>query len=246
MRRSSRRSAHSWVSTPSPQPTSSTDRGRRRARRARRACAWKPAIRRRTTGLVEPYLSKVLPVGTLAACAVAHRRSSSRARSALPVACGGLAPVVRCWPGGVGCPARSARGATPELELHPAHALEDPLLEHPAAGEDVADDAERRELHGDDEQRGAEDQRLDVAAAVAGHEEVGEARPDAHADEAPPAAAAHHEHAQRLVRRVDAEDREPVAADVGPGATGTAATRRVCALVGSARARRPPASCPPG
>ena len=54
--RPSRRCAHLWVSTPSPQPTSRIERG----------AAWpnssasvrsKPAISRWTTGLVEPYLS---------------------------------------------------------------------------------------------------------------------------------------------------------------------------------------------
>ena len=49
-----------------------------------------------------------------------------------------------------------------QLELHPAHPLQDALLEHAAAGEDVTDDPQRGQLHRDDEHRGAEDQRLDV------------------------------------------------------------------------------------
>ena len=52
----------------------------RRARTARRACPRKPAISRRTTGLVEPYLSNVLPVGT--ASPTAHTSSASRSAAA--------------------------------------------------------------------------------------------------------------------------------------------------------------------
>jgi hypothetical protein len=53
--------AKRWVRTPSPQPTSSTVRGAARANSSPSDRS-KPAIRRLTTGLVEPYLSYVLPV----------------------------------------------------------------------------------------------------------------------------------------------------------------------------------------
>ena len=77
MRPSPSFSAHSWVSTPSPQPTSSTEVGAASVHNASRS-AWKRSIRRRTTGLVEPYLSNVLPVGT--ASVGAHSRTVSRSR----------------------------------------------------------------------------------------------------------------------------------------------------------------------
>ena len=48
-----------------------------------------------------------------------------------------------------------------------SHTLVDPLRHHPLPGEQVADDAEGKQLHGSDEEDGAEDQRLDVAAIVA-------------------------------------------------------------------------------
>ena len=98
----------------------------------------------------------------------AHSRTGSRSRSA---SCGRALLVVR--------------GLHAELQLHPAHPLEDPLLEHAAAGQDVADHAERQELHGHDQQRGAEDERLDVALALAREEEVEEARPDERGGDAP-------------------------------------------------------------
>ena len=46
-----------WVSTPSPQPMSSSERGRGALRSSSSSVRSKRAIRRRTTGLVEPYLS---------------------------------------------------------------------------------------------------------------------------------------------------------------------------------------------
>jgi hypothetical protein len=102
------------------------------------------------------------------------------------------------------------------VELDPADPLEHPLLEHPAPGEDVADNAERGELHRDDEHRRAEDERLDVPAGVVREEEeVEEARPDHDADERRHGGRGH-EHPERLVHRVDAEDRDGVAPDVGP------------------------------
>ena len=68
MRPSPSRSAHSAVSTPSPQPTSRTDFGSAFAQSSSRV-EWKPAISRLTTGFDEPYLSNVLPVGTSVAAA---------------------------------------------------------------------------------------------------------------------------------------------------------------------------------
>ena len=56
-------------------------------------------------------------------------------------------------------------GLDAERQLDPPHPLEDPLRHHPLPGEQVADHAEREELHGGDEEDGAEDQRLDVPAA---------------------------------------------------------------------------------
>ena len=94
------------------------------------------------------------------------------------------------------------------MQLHPAHALEDALLEDAAAGEDVPDHPQRGELHGGDEQHGAEDQRLDVAGALAlDHEEPQEAAPE-HERRQPDHERRGHEHAQRLVERIDPEDRD--------------------------------------
>ena len=56
IRRGARRCAHLWVSTPSPQPTSSSDCGAARVNSSSRVRS-KPAMSRRTTGFVEPYLS---------------------------------------------------------------------------------------------------------------------------------------------------------------------------------------------
>src|SRR5688572_9063103 len=102
-----------------------------------------------------------------------------------------------------------------ELELDAAHALEDPLQRDPLAGEQVAEHAERRQHHRCVEQHRAEDQRLHVAAAVARQPEVREAAPHDRRDE-PDQDRRGHEHPQRLVHRVDPEDRDAVAADVGP------------------------------
>ena len=209
MRPSPGRSAHSTVSTPSPQPTSRIERGAARAHSSS-SVPWKPAISRLTTGFAEPYLSKVLPVGDLGGGA--HSFSASRS-SVLPVAPPAWAPVVG------GCPVAArarlvVRGLDAEVQLHAPHALEDALLEHARAGQDVAHDAERGELHGDDEQRRAEDQRLDVAAAVAA-EKNQRKRAQIHGPER--VTRGHHEEQpQRLVERVDAEDRHAVAAHVGP------------------------------
>ena len=76
------------------------------------------------------------------------------------------------------------RGRHAELELDPAHALERALEHDPLAGEQVADDAERGQQHRGVEQHGAEDQRLDVAGALALEDvEVEEAAPDDERDE---------------------------------------------------------------
>src|SRR5947207_2611372 len=60
-RPSRRRCAHLCVSTPSPHPTSSTERGEAFAHSSSSVRS-KPAISFLTTGLLEPYLSYVLPV----------------------------------------------------------------------------------------------------------------------------------------------------------------------------------------
>ena len=67
-------------------------------------------------------------------------------------------------------------GLDAERQLDPPHPLEDPLGHHPLAGQQVADHAEREQLHGGDEEDGAEDQRLDVAAAVAVEDPVDQER----------------------------------------------------------------------
>ena len=61
IRPSRRRCAHLCVSTPSPQPTSSTERGEAFAHSSSSVRS-KPAISFLTTGFEEPYLSYVLPV----------------------------------------------------------------------------------------------------------------------------------------------------------------------------------------
>ena len=79
-------------------------RAARPAPTGRRASGGSASIRRRTTGLVEPYLSKVLPVGTASACEVTPR--PHRAHSPRP--CPWPAPRPRrSWPG---CP-RSLPGS---------------------------------------------------------------------------------------------------------------------------------------
>ena len=136
----------------------------------------KPAISRRTTGFWEPYLSYVLPVGT------ASRRwltaSVPLARRSSPWRGPASAPVVRSR-SVVGLPGLVVRRLDAELQLDAPDAFERALLERAHAGEDVAHHAERRQLHGGDEQHRAEDQRLDVARALALDDvEVGEAAPD--------------------------------------------------------------------
>ena len=102
----------------------------------------------------------------------------SSGEPALPVAAPACAPVVASR-----VVLRRAglvvRGLDAELELHPPDALEDPLLEHAAAGEDVAHHREREQLDRDDEERGAEDQRLDVPVALALEEEPARTGPRA-------------------------------------------------------------------
>ena len=94
--------------------------------------------------------------------------------------------------------------------------------------------------------RRAQDQRLDVAAGVVREEEeVEEARPDHRAHERRERGR-RHEHAQRLVHRVDAEDRDRVAPDVRPHRREQARLARLARSSGSGRGRRPRASCPPG
>src|SRR4051812_24181748 len=61
IRASGRRRAQRWTSTPSPQPTSSTDAGAAPSKSPSSAVS-KPAMRRLTRGFDDPYLSYVLPV----------------------------------------------------------------------------------------------------------------------------------------------------------------------------------------
>jgi hypothetical protein len=58
-------------------------------------------------------------------------------------------------------------GLNAEVQLDPSHPFEGFLGHHALAGEQVSDHAEGEELDGGDEENGAEDQRLDVARAVA-------------------------------------------------------------------------------
>ena len=134
----------------------------------------------------------------------------------LPVALPAAAPVVRscpvfCAPAGV-----VVRRGDAQLQLDAAHALEGALGENALAVELIADDPEREQQRRGIEEHGAEDQRLHVAGALAlDHVRVGEAQPRqqrrrSHQRRERP------EDPQRLVLRVDAEDRDHVAAHVGP------------------------------
>src|SRR5919204_258145 len=101
-----------------------------------------------------------------------------------------------------------------ELQLDAADALEDPLGHDPLAVEEVAEDAQRAQHDGGVEEHGTEDQRLHVAGAVAADVRDDEARErDERGDEEHERES--HEDAQRLVLRVDAGDRDRVAAHVG-------------------------------
>ncbi len=157
-RPSPRRAAHCAVSTPSPQPMSRIDRAAASVNSSSRLRS-KPAISRRTTGFVEPYLSKVLPVGTVAVIAGGGYRRKGGA-ALIPRACAGP----RC-PGrspGRRSPrlARLARlvvgGLDAQLELDPPDPLEGPLRQRALGGEQVADHAERAHQHRCVEQHRAE------------------------------------------------------------------------------------------
>ena len=108
-------------------------------------------------------------------------------------------------------------GLDPERQLDPPHPLEDPLGHHPLAGEQVADHPEGEELHRGDEEDRAEDQRLDVAGAVAVEDRVDQERQPGGEGEQEDDGAGGGEGAQRLVAGVDAEDRRAVAAHVAAG-----------------------------
>ena len=87
--------AHSSVSTPSPQPTSSTDDGpaRSRARRASRGSRHQPLHDR----VARPVLVEGVPGGDLGDRGAAHVFAASRS-SVLPVARPDCAPVVAACP----------------------------------------------------------------------------------------------------------------------------------------------------
>ena len=76
---------------------------------------------------------------------------------------------------------------------------------------------EREQLHGGDEEDGAEDQRLDVAAAVAVEDPVDQERQPGRQRQQEDDGAGGGEGAQRLVAGVDPQDRRAVAAHVGAG-----------------------------
>src|SRR4051794_39607917 len=149
-RPSRRRCAHFWVSTPSPQPTSRTERGEAFAHSSSSVRS-KPAISFLTTGLDDPYLSYVLPVTVPSAsrvivdeliappspvcpeCAAGPAVAACRARSQLHllslfgvtvaggVRAGGRRPAVRAGAGLV------VRRRDPAVELQAPDALEHAL-----------------------------------------------------------------------------------------------------------------------
>jgi hypothetical protein len=103
-----------------------------------------------------------------------------------------------------------------QLQLDPPDALVGPLDHRPLGAQQVADHAEGGDDDAGVKQHGAEDQRLDVARAVALGVGDDEAHPDGERAEQQDRRGGE-EHAQRLVLGVDAEDRDRVAADVGGG-----------------------------
>jgi hypothetical protein len=102
-----------------------------------------------------------------------------------------------------------------ELQLDAAHALEGPLRHHPLRVQEVADDAERRQHDGRVEEHRSQDEGLHVARPRAADPRDDEAGPDADRQQ-PDDQRQRHEDAQRLVLRVDPEDRDAVAPHVGP------------------------------
>ena len=114
---------------------------------ARRASPWKRAISRRTTGLVEPYLSKVLPVGTVpgsvdpgvATPELTAARAARACRSAVPESAPVRARVAGL--GGLVVRGLHAQRAAPRAARARACAAAATRLR----GQDVADHAERHE-----------------------------------------------------------------------------------------------------
>src|SRR4051794_9626391 len=156
-RRSPRRRAHFSVSTPSPQPTSSSDVGSA-CTKSSSSVRSKPAMRRRTTGFVEPYLSYVLPVTMPSASVVvtgAGMRSDLDGLSLLGLLPGVRAGRRRLGGGGAGL---VVRRRDVELELDAPDALEDALGHDPLREEQVPEDAESGEHDRRVEEHGAEDQ----------------------------------------------------------------------------------------
>ena len=233
--------AQRCTSTPSPQPTSSSDR--------RRGLLEQLVERALEAGHQAPHDrvgGAVLVVGVAGDDAVlgdrhaAHRRTASRSsqprldalRAARRVA--GARPLAARF---------VVRGLDAELQLDAAHALEGALGHHPLGGQQVADHAQRPQHDRRDEQHRAEDQRLHVALAVAVDVGDGEADPDA--DRRPgrsaargsrtPAAARTGRRCGRSRRRCGARRRP---------STGTAATRGSSGWCGPGRGRSP-TSCLP-
>src|SRR5215207_1537857 len=228
-RSSPKRCAHWCVSTPSPQPTSSSDCGSASVKSSSSVPS-KRAMRRRTTGFFEPYLSYVLPVtvpsrSTVTLLIARATFPSQRARLSSNDALSQLQclPLLRAL--ARACPGRRllARGTRArlvvrrrhvELQLDAPHALEDALHHDPLTVEQVADDPQRGQHDGGVEQHSAEDQRLHVAGAVAAEIGDDEAREryergeEGHRRQ-------QHEDLQRLVLRVHAGDGHAVAPHVG-------------------------------
>jgi hypothetical protein len=93
-----------------------------------------------------------------------------------------------------------------ERQLDPPNPLEDALGHHPLAGQQVADHPERDQLQRGDEEHGAEDQRLDVAGAVAVDDPVEKEGQPGEEGEDPDCEAGAGKDAQRLLAGVDAQD----------------------------------------
>src|SRR3954447_25545122 len=130
------------VPIPSPQPTSST-----LAALDHRTCASSsfrnPATRRRATGFRVSYLSYVLPAGPCRSPSVASltRRALAMLRRVRSERVGPHAEL--------------------QLDVPPAGALA--FADHAVGAQQVADDAEQEQLHRDEDQHPADEQRLHVA-----------------------------------------------------------------------------------
>ncbi len=106
------------------------------------------------------------------------------------------------------------RGRDAQLELDASHPFERALADDAVRGDGIGEDTQGEDLHRGHPQDPTQDDGLEVPGAVAVHEPVvqeGAPRDQgAHGQQA----CDHREHPQRLVARVDAEDRDDVAPDV--------------------------------